>query len=91
VNSGTVVVGTGVNQRAIRGAPAGSPDIMLVIDNTGQLGALELKTEKGKQLASQKRWQERAEKHGVRYGIARSVSEALGFVDTWGRWARGEA
>jgi hypothetical protein len=46
-------------------------------DRVGTLMAIECKTIKGKQSATQKAWQVKAERHGVRYAVVRSVGEAL--------------
>ncbi len=83
-NAGLTVLGKGKTRRVIRGAPAGSPDILLVVPGSeGQLGAIELKTAKGRVSESQLAWADEALEHGVRYGVARSVSEALALVDYW--------
>jgi hypothetical protein len=103
VNSGGhVLKAEGGHARAIvKGAPAGTPDILLVIKkpNTdvtltpegfaiqdaplGMLCGLEVKSATGKLRASQVAWQAKAARHGVRYGVARSVSEALELVRVW--------
>lgn len=84
VNSGVTVIGSGKSKRVIRGAPAGSPDIMLVVPGTlGRLGAVELKTETGRLRASQQRWHDKASRMGVACGVARSVGEAMALVDLW--------
>lgn len=83
-NAGLTVLGKGKARRVIRGAPAGSPDILLVVPGSaGQLGAVELKTAKGRVSETQLAWASEARKHGVRYGVARSVSEALELVEAW--------
>jgi hypothetical protein len=51
----------------------------------GTLCGLEVKTATGKQSASQKIWQARAEQHGVRYAVVRGVGEALDVVKKWSR------
>lgn len=88
-------------RRVIKGAPAGSPDIMLVIPvvasalslgeggmrlesaTYGALGGLEVKTDKGKQSATQRAWQRKAEAHGVRYEVVREPGEALRVAKAW--------
>jgi hypothetical protein len=97
INSGaTVIPGTLTNaRRVIKGAPAGTPDILVMkrvlrhreaghlFDGTEPVAmviGLEVKTAKGKQLPSQKAWQEQAAKNGVPYAVVRSAHEALEFV-----------
>lgn len=88
-NSSVTVLGVGKSRRVIRGAPAGSPDILLIIPGTrGQLGGLECKTEAGRQNANQKSWELKATAHGVRYGVVRSVSSAIALVKRWELEAR---
>ncbi len=47
------------------------------------LCGLEVKTATGKVSESQKAWQTKAERHGVRYGVVRGVGEALRLVELW--------
>jgi len=95
-NSGTQVIGASGSsaRRVIRGAPAGTPDILLVVpiyadigagcpERIGMLAGLEVKSQTGKQLPSQKAWQEQAELEGVRYDVVRSIAEALAAVMRW--------
>lgn len=107
-NSGlTVLPGQSKSgRRVIKGAPAGSPDILLVIPHRfthtrpvtidghehgriepprllAPLCGIEVKSATGKQSETQLAWQAKAESFGVRYGIARSVSDALKLVDGW--------
>lgn len=91
-NSGTQVIAASkrARRRAIKGAPAGTPDILLVLrrvpgcdDDVGALCGLEVKSETGTQRLSQKAWQAKAERHGVRYAVVRSVREALAAVEAW--------
>lgn len=103
-NSGLTVLPAqgGHARRVVKGAEAGTPDILVVlprpfdlhINNAlgtetvkcfaqGTLCGLEIKTATGNQRPSQKAWQVKAAAHGVRYGIARSVSEALRLVEVW--------
>jgi hypothetical protein len=81
VNSGVTVLGTGKSKRVIRGAPAGTPDIIGALD--GRMVAFEVKTETGRVLATQQRWHDKATKHGVRVAVVRSVSQALAKVKEW--------
>jgi hypothetical protein len=76
VNSGVTVLGTGANKRVIRGAPAGTPDILVVLQG-GRLFGLEAKTAKGRQNAAQKAWEAKAKLHGAGYAVVRSAGEAL--------------
>jgi hypothetical protein len=98
-NSGTQVIKATVRtrRRVIKGAPAGTPDILVVLPVrvvgagrlpdgdwfAGSLCGLEVKTEEGKQRPSQKLWQAKAKRHGVRYAVVRSVREALAAVEAW--------
>lgn len=84
-------------RRVIKGAPAGSPDILLVLPVrvvgagrladadwfAGSLCGLEVKTETGRQSDTQREWQATAEKNGVRYAVVRGVGEALAVVKKW--------
>lgn len=82
-------------RRVIKGGEAGSPDIFVVIRRPalplldgdplylGVLGGIEVKTEVGRQSASQKLWQAKAERHGVRYGLATSIEQAFALVEKW--------
>jgi hypothetical protein len=83
-NSGTQVISATVRtrRRVIKGAPAGTPDILLVLPG-GRLGGLEVKTAEGRQLPSQKLWQAKAERLGVRYAVVRNVVEAFAAVESW--------
>ena len=75
-NSGHVRTRGGV----FRGAPPGTPDILVVLD--GRLVGIEVKTREkdSKQSPSQIEWQALAEKNGVRYSVAHSAAEALSFL-----------
>lgn len=83
-NSGTQVIKATVRtrRRVIKGAPAGTPDILLVLPG-GRLCGLEVKSDDGAQRPSQRLWQAKAERYGVRYAVVRSVVEALHVVETW--------
>lgn len=103
VNSSLQVIGEKSShaRRVIKGAPAGSPDIMLVIPRdvllprqgdvafdaitVAMLCGLEVKTATGKQSDSQKDWEERAKLKGIRYRVVRSITEALEAVHQWCR------
>jgi hypothetical protein len=102
-NSGTQVLAatSKARRRVIKGAPAGTPDILLVLPVQarvlslgaggmnlessvwGALCGLEVKSETGSQRLSQKAWQAKAAKHGVRYALVRSIREALAAVEAW--------
>lgn len=90
-NSGVVrAVSSNGRSRKINLSPAGTPDILLVIPGSrGQLGGIELKSPRGWLRDSQIRWMNRAEKLGVRFGVARSIGEALAHVAVWQTEARG--
>lgn len=88
-------------RRVIKGAPAGSPDIFVVLpvmatslslgpggmnlesDEWGALCGLEVKTETGRQSPSQKAWQAKAERFGVRYAVVTGVAQAIEQVEVW--------
>lgn len=79
VNSGDRKIGRSI----IRGAPSGTPDILVVLAPEGRLGGLECKAPKGKQRPSQEQWEAKAKEHGVGYALVRSVGEALRAVEEW--------
>ncbi len=81
-NSGLTVLGAAKSRRVIKGAPAGSPDVLLILPG-GRLAGIECKTKTGTMLPSQVAWAEKAKRHGVRYGVVRSVSGALALLDRW--------
>jgi hypothetical protein len=83
-NSGTqVIAASGQNRRrVIRGAPPGTPDILVVLPG-GRLGGLEVKTDSGRQSASQRLWEAKAARHRVRYAVVRSAREAIATVEAW--------
>lgn len=85
VNSGLTVLGAGKSKRVIKGAPAGTPDIIGAVE--GRMFGLEVKTETGRVLATQQRWHDRAAKHGVRVAVVRSVGEAVAAVEQWRKGA----
>lgn len=73
-------------RRIVRMAPAGSPDIMLIVPGSrGQLAGIECKSDGGVWRKTQAAWCAKAEAHGVRYGIVRRVSECLEMVAEWQR------
>lgn len=76
-NAGLQVLGAeGTSaRRVIKGAPAGTPDIIGVLPG-GVLFGLEAKVGKGVQNHAQRVWQARAELIGARYCVVRSVDEA---------------
>lgn len=83
-NAGLTLLGSSKSRRVVRGAPAGSPDILGVIPGSaGRLFGLELKAPNGRLLASQRRWAERAAKHGIAYGVARDTREAMALIENW--------
>lgn len=86
-------------ERLIKMAEPGTPDILLVLprdvlvpvtgverfdaSKLGQLCGIEVKSATGKLRKSQVAWHARAKYHGVRVGVARSISEALALVELW--------
>lgn len=84
VNAGVTVLGGGRSRRVIRGAPAGTPDILGVLPGgRGRLFGLEVKTARGRLEESQVAWHELATSKGVRVAVVRSAHEALDIVTRW--------
>lgn len=86
VNAGLTVFGaaTGSARRVVNGAPKGTPDIIGVVPGSrGRLFGIECKSPTGKQNPNQKAWEQKATNHGVRYGLARSVSDAVALLVAW--------
>jgi len=58
------------------GVMAGAPDLFLFYPSGGYSGlAIEMKTPKGKQTASQKEWQRLSEEFGYKYIVVRSFDQ----------------
>lgn len=70
------------NGGKVRGAPAGTPDVLGVLPG-GFLFGLEAKTERGKLSQSQLDWHETARFQGVRVEVVRSVGHAVATVARW--------
>ena len=68
------------------GMRAGWPDIEIV--EAGRFYAIEVKTARGVQSAEQRACQAAIEAAGGRYGVARSVNDALALLDAWGLTTR---
>jgi hypothetical protein len=82
-NSGTIVLGKGAGKRVVRGSPAGTPDILLVLRD-GRLCGLEVKRPvNGRLSESQRDWHAKAGAHAVRVAVVRSVREAMQTVEQW--------
>lgn len=81
-NSGLMVIGKGKARRVVQLAPPGTPDILGYL-SSGKGFGLEVKTRTGRQSASQKAWQKKAESRGVRYAVVRSAREALLQYRAW--------
>lgn len=83
-NSGMqVIAATDTSKRkVIRGAIAGTPDILVLLPG-GRLLGLEVKSPTGTQQESQKLWQARAEALGAGYALVRSAAEALRAVEVF--------
>ncbi len=90
-NSGTRIMAATARheRRVMRGSPAGSPDIFLIVPGSrGQLGQLECKAPRGVLSEAQVRWCTKTEAMGCPYGVVRSIGEALAFVKMWeAEWA----
>ncbi|OAV65581.1 VRR-NUC domain protein [Bacteroidales bacterium Barb6XT] len=66
------------------GVRAGFPDVILLLPGNGfNCLCMEFKTEKGKQTAEQKEFQEQAEAAGNKYVIVRSVEQAIDAIKNY--------
>jgi hypothetical protein len=65
----------------IKQAPAGTPDIMGIL-NGGRAFGIEVKV-KTKLTPQQQAWGDRALKTGAQWGVARSVMDALELIEGW--------
>jgi len=79
LNSGTTVLGEGPSKRVIKMAPAGTPDILVLVP----YGFLEVKAERGKLNPAQWAWHCKAAEKGIRVRTVRSIREALDVVKEW--------
>lgn len=60
------------------GTRAGFPDLLLLLPTAQHTAlAIEMKTDKGKQTDNQRRWQQEAERVGVKYEVVRSAEEFI--------------
>ena len=75
INAGTMLIG----DRAIKSAPTGFSDL-LVLCPGGRTVFMEVKTAKGTQRDSQRRFEAMCQSLGHRYVVVRSVSEALSAI-----------
>lgn len=58
------------------GVRAGVSDLLLLVPSAGDHGlCIEMKTPRGRQHPSQKRWMEKVRQHGYRYTICRSLDD----------------
>lgn len=82
-------VNSGGYRSRSRGAPKGTPDILLMGPAPVAGSWLEVKDPNGKNRdeASQPIWHQRAKKMGVRVATVRSMSEAVEVVRSWMRGA----
>ena len=66
------------------GVTAGVADIFLLYPSNGYHGlAIEMKTEKGRQQLTQKKWQEAVEASGYKYVICRSVDDFIEQINAY--------
>lgn len=79
INSGMFAVGDEGHKRLIRGAQAGTPDIIGC--RNGQFIAIELKVGKNKPTDAQKRNLEEWLDHGAIAFVARSVNDVVGVLN----------
>lgn len=77
LNSGTVLVKRGDRKRAIRLAPAGTPDLLALMPGREhrQPVYIEVKAAKGRQSDAQIEFESEAEAWGVPYLLVRDASE----------------
>ncbi len=73
VQSGTVKVRGG----RMNLAPAGTPDIHVLVPPNGRFLGLEVKAPDGRVRAAQIAWHERARRDGAAVAVVRSVAEAI--------------
>jgi hypothetical protein len=81
-NAGLLVLGKGADKRVVRGAPAGTPDIIGILPG-GRFFGLEVKTQTGRVSPAQHAWADRARELGARYQVVRSAREAIAALDSW--------
>ena len=66
------------------GVVAGVADLILLVPNNKHHALLiELKTPRGRQSASQRTWQETAEKHGYKYVVCRDAQQFVAQVQQY--------
>lgn len=70
----------GNQNRAIRSAPDGTPDLLGIV-SPGRGLAIEVKSAKGKQHEAQRNWQAAWEKRGGIYILAKKVEDVLNVLD----------
>jgi hypothetical protein len=68
--------------RAVRSNPNGVADILGCLAPSGRMLAIEVKSANGRQTTEQHAFQKAVEARGGLYVLARSVTEAVGAVDT---------
>lgn len=62
----------------MEGVVAGVADLILLVPNKHHHSlCIEMKTEKGRQSASQREWQEKIEQYGNKYAICRSLDDFI--------------
>jgi hypothetical protein len=81
VNPGDRMIVVGSQKRRIRGAPAGTADI-LGCASGGRFFGIELKSPSGRLTDSQLRWRAQIEAIGGAVVTARAVAEVRAFIDT---------
>lgn len=74
-NAGVMVVGRGPRRRVIRGAPAGSADLIGIVSPEGYHLEIEVK-DRARQTEKQKRWQRLIESRGGIYVLCRRDRKA---------------
>ncbi len=79
LNSGTFIQ-EGKKQRLIRGCPAGTSDLFILMNGTSYF--IELKSQKGKLTESQLRFMELVEYQGGIYLVARDLEQVKRLVES---------
>ncbi len=72
-----------VNDRYVKGARKGTPDIFFFLAPTGRACYFELKRPGEKPKPHQLKWHEDAREHGCRVAVVTSLREAIDIATNW--------